>query len=146
MVCDRILIDMMQLTLRMAMYPARTGLRSVGRFDWARKVHNASAPRSHMRQARLQVQAATPRQRTSLPAPKHQTRTTTTPTATSTMTASIDSETLKQYLADSPPAVVPLAIKPHFDALSDKEKLYAHHLSVYGNRGTPIYEEVLLNT
>jgi dipeptidyl-peptidase-3 len=46
------------------------------------------------------------------------------------MTASIDAETLKQYLADSPPSVVPLAIKPHFEALSDKEKLYAHHISM----------------
>jgi dipeptidyl-peptidase-3 len=46
------------------------------------------------------------------------------------MTASIDAETLKQYLADSPPTVVPLTIKPHFSALSDTEKLYAHHLSV----------------
>jgi dipeptidyl-peptidase-3 len=46
------------------------------------------------------------------------------------MTASIDSETLKQYLADSPPSVVPLAIKPHFEALKDKEKLYAHHISM----------------
>ena len=51
-------------------------------------------------------------------------------TITTTMSATIDSETLKQYLADSPPTIVPLAIKPHFDALSDKEKLYAHHLSV----------------
>lgn len=48
----------------------------------------------------------------------------------SNMSASIDSETLKQYLADSPPTIVPLAIKPHFEALSDKEKLYAHHVSV----------------
>ncbi|KAJ4353259.1 uncharacterized protein N0V89_004986 [Didymosphaeria variabile] len=46
------------------------------------------------------------------------------------MTATIDSETLKQYLADNPPTVVNLAIKPHFEALSDKEKLYAHHLSL----------------
>jgi dipeptidyl-peptidase-3 len=46
------------------------------------------------------------------------------------MSATIDSETLQQYLADSPPTIVPLAIKPHFDALSDQEKLYAHHLSV----------------
>lgn len=46
------------------------------------------------------------------------------------MTASIDSETLKQYLADSPPSVVPLTIRPHFEALSEKEKLYAHHLSM----------------
>jgi dipeptidyl-peptidase-3 len=46
------------------------------------------------------------------------------------MAASIDSETLKQYLADDPPSIVNLVIKPHFEALSDKEKLYAHHLSL----------------
>lgn len=43
----------------------------------------------------------------------------------------MDPETLKQYLADSPPSVVPLSIKPHFDALTDQEKLYAHYISVY---------------
>jgi dipeptidyl-peptidase-3 len=42
----------------------------------------------------------------------------------------MDTETLKQYLADNPPTIVPLAIKPHFEALSEKEKLYAHHISV----------------
>jgi dipeptidyl-peptidase-3 len=47
------------------------------------------------------------------------------------MSVSIDAQSLKQYLADNPPAVVPLAIKPHFEALSDKEKLYAHHISMY---------------
>lgn len=41
----------------------------------------------------------------------------------------IDEETLKHYLADNPPSVVPLEIKPHFEALSDKEKLYAHFIS-----------------
>ncbi len=34
-----------------------------------------------------------------------------------------------QYYADSPPTTVNLAIKPHFDALTDKQKLYAHHIS-----------------
>jgi dipeptidyl-peptidase III len=42
----------------------------------------------------------------------------------------IDEETLKPYLADNPPTIVPLAIKPHFAALSDEEKLYAHYLSM----------------
>lgn len=46
------------------------------------------------------------------------------------MSTTIEAETLKQHLADNPPAIVPLAIKPHFEALSDKEKLYAHHLSM----------------
>ncbi|PSN72689.1 dipeptidyl-peptidase III [Corynespora cassiicola Philippines] len=54
------------------------------------------------------------------------------------MSASIDSETLKQYLADNPPTIVPLAIKPHFEALSDKEKLYAHHISIACHAGTRI--------
>jgi len=34
-----------------------------------------------------------------------------------------------QYYADSPPTTVHLAIKPHFDALTAKQKLYAHHIS-----------------
>jgi len=54
------------------------------------------------------------------------------------MAASIDAETLKQYLADSPPTIVPLAIRPHFEALSDKEKRYAHHLSIACFAGTRV--------
>ncbi|KAF2745422.1 dipeptidyl-peptidase III [Sporormia fimetaria CBS 119925] len=50
----------------------------------------------------------------------------------------MDAESLKQYLADSPPTIVPLTIKPHFEALSDKEKLYAHHISVASFAGTRI--------
>lgn len=34
----------------------------------------------------------------------------------------IDETTLQQYLADDPPTVVPLAIKPHFEALTKQEK------------------------
>ncbi|KAF2145372.1 uncharacterized protein K452DRAFT_264346 [Aplosporella prunicola CBS 121167] len=45
---------------------------------------------------------------------------------------------LKHYLADSPPSVVPLAIKPHFEALNDQEKLYAHYISVACFAGTRI--------
>ncbi|KZM27802.1 Dipeptidyl-peptidase III [Ascochyta rabiei] len=54
------------------------------------------------------------------------------------MTAAIEAETLKHYLADSPPTVVPLAIRPHFEALTDKEKLYAHHISLACFAGTRI--------
>lgn len=43
--------------------------------------------------------------------------------------AIMETEALKQYLADSPPTVVVLPIKPHFEALTDREKRYAHHLS-----------------
>ena len=50
----------------------------------------------------------------------------------------MDEDTLKQYLADDPPAVVPLVIKPHFDALSDKEKRYAHYISRASFAGTRI--------
>lgn len=42
----------------------------------------------------------------------------------------MDPDTLKHYLADNPPLVVPLKIKPHFEALSAEEKLYAHYISV----------------
>ncbi|KAF2401290.1 dipeptidyl-peptidase III [Trichodelitschia bisporula] len=50
----------------------------------------------------------------------------------------IDEESLKHYLADSPPTVVPLGIKPHFEALSEEEKLYAHYISVACFAGTRI--------
>ncbi|KAF2003272.1 dipeptidyl peptidase-like protein III [Amniculicola lignicola CBS 123094] len=50
----------------------------------------------------------------------------------------MDAEALKQYLADSPPTIVPLGIKPHFEALTEKEKLYAHHISVASLAGTRI--------
>lgn len=42
----------------------------------------------------------------------------------------MDPEILKHYLADSPPTIVPLAIKPHFEALNDQQKLYSHYLSM----------------
>jgi dipeptidyl-peptidase-3 len=51
---------------------------------------------------------------------------------------SIEAESLKQYLADHPPSVVQLAIKPHFEALSDTEKLYAHYISKASLAGTRI--------
>ena len=41
----------------------------------------------------------------------------------------MDDDPLKPYWADGPPTIVPLTIQPHFDALSAREKLYAHHLS-----------------
>lgn len=47
----------------------------------------------------------------------------------STMATAFNTPT-SYFLADQPPTVVKLAIKPHFDALSTKEKTYAHHLSV----------------
>lgn len=36
-----------------------------------------------------------------------------------------------KYLADHPPTVVQLSIKPHFEALTDEQKLYAHYISRY---------------
>lgn len=43
-----------------------------------------------------------------------------------------------QYLADPSPPLAQLAIGPHFDALTSKEKLYAHHLSRACFHGTRI--------
>ncbi|KAL8243787.1 hypothetical protein R6Q59_010045 [Mikania micrantha] len=45
---------------------------------------------------------------------------------------------LTHYLADSPPTIVKLEIKPHFEALNKKEKQYAHHLSRAAHHGTRI--------
>ena len=36
---------------------------------------------------------------------------------------------VSHYHADSPPSVVPLLVKPHFEALTNEQKLYAHHIS-----------------
>jgi dipeptidyl-peptidase III len=44
--------------------------------------------------------------------------------------ANMDAQTRKHYLADSPPSVVRLEIKPHFEALKDESlKRYAHFMS-----------------
>lgn len=50
----------------------------------------------------------------------------------------MDQSTLKQYLADDPPTIVPLAIKPHFDALDSQQKKYAHYISRAALAGTRI--------
>ncbi|KAK3056253.1 hypothetical protein LTR09_002760 [Extremus antarcticus] len=50
----------------------------------------------------------------------------------------MDDSTLKQYLADDPPTVVPLAVRPHFEALNNKEKKYAHYISRASLAGTRI--------
>ncbi|KXT06498.1 hypothetical protein AC578_6077 [Pseudocercospora eumusae] len=52
--------------------------------------------------------------------------------------SAIDDHTLKQYLADDPPTIVPLAIKPHFEALSKQEKTYAHYISRAAFAGTRV--------
>ncbi|PGH30904.1 dipeptidyl-peptidase III [[Emmonsia] crescens] len=50
----------------------------------------------------------------------------------------MDAKTKQQYLADSPPTVVRLEIKPHFEALDDKQKRYAHFISRAAFQGTRI--------
>lgn len=41
----------------------------------------------------------------------------------------MDAKELASYLADSPPSVVRLEIAKHFEALTDKQKRYAHFIS-----------------
>lgn len=50
----------------------------------------------------------------------------------------MDAQELKHYLADAPPSVVRLEIEKHFDALTDKQKRYAHHISRAALEGTRI--------
>lgn len=50
----------------------------------------------------------------------------------------MDAATKNQFLADSPPSVVPLKIAPHFEALSTQEQKYAHYISKACLAGTRI--------
>jgi dipeptidyl-peptidase-3 len=50
----------------------------------------------------------------------------------------MDETTLKQYLADDPPTIARLEIKPHFEKLSVQEKKYAHFLSRASFAGTRV--------
>ncbi|TKX23832.1 dipeptidyl peptidase-like protein [Elsinoe australis] len=50
----------------------------------------------------------------------------------------MDAAAKQQYLADDPPTIVPLSIKPHFEALNAKEQKYAHYISRAAFSGTRI--------
>ncbi|OBU01298.2 hypothetical protein VE01_00066 [Pseudogymnoascus verrucosus] len=50
----------------------------------------------------------------------------------------MDAAELANYLADSPPTVVPLEIKKHFEALTARQKRYAHYISKASFAGTRI--------
>ncbi|KAL1952756.1 hypothetical protein VTO42DRAFT_4279 [Malbranchea cinnamomea] len=53
--------------------------------------------------------------------------------------AAMDATTKQQYLADSPPTVVRLEIRPHFEALeTERHRRYAHHISRAAFLGTRI--------
>jgi len=43
----------------------------------------------------------------------------------------MNTQELKNFLADSPPSTVNLVIKKHFDALTDQQARYAHYISRY---------------
>lgn len=50
-------------------------------------------------------------------------------TANPAVVANMDAQTRQHYLADSPPSVVRLEIKPHFEALNETQQRYAHFMS-----------------
>jgi dipeptidyl-peptidase-3 len=50
----------------------------------------------------------------------------------------MSADDLKHFLADAPPSVVRLEIEKHFDALSDKQKRYAHFISRASFAGTRV--------
>jgi dipeptidyl-peptidase-3 len=41
----------------------------------------------------------------------------------------MNTQELKNFLADSPPSTVNLEIKKHFEALTDQQARYAHYIS-----------------
>lgn len=41
----------------------------------------------------------------------------------------MEAHELKSFFADSPPSVVRLEIAQHFDALTDRQKRYAHYIA-----------------
>jgi len=43
----------------------------------------------------------------------------------------MNAQELKNFFADSPPSIVNLVIKKHFDALTDQQARYAHYISRY---------------
>ncbi|GAM87694.1 hypothetical protein ANO11243_057210 [Dothideomycetidae sp. 11243] len=50
----------------------------------------------------------------------------------------MDAVTKQQYFTDDPPTIVPLGIKPHFEALDATEQKYAHYISRASFSGTRI--------
>ncbi|KAI4162049.1 MAG: hypothetical protein LQ342_004361 [Letrouitia transgressa] len=50
----------------------------------------------------------------------------------------MDDKTWSQYYADSPPTIVPLPIRSHFEALTDQQKRYAHYVSKAAYYGTRV--------
>ncbi|KAI1779981.1 putative dipeptidylpeptidase III [Hypoxylon cercidicola] len=50
----------------------------------------------------------------------------------------MNAQELEQYLADAPPSVVRLEIEKHFDALTDRQKRYAHFISRASFEGSRI--------
>ena len=46
----------------------------------------------------------------------------------------MDAAALIHHLADAPPSVVRMEIKPHFEALTDQERRYAHYISRWASQ------------
>lgn len=51
----------------------------------------------------------------------------------------MNAKEIENFLADSPPSVVKLEIKKHFEALSDKQKRYAHYISRFVELLPPLF-------
>jgi len=55
----------------------------------------------------------------------------------------MNAQELKNFLADSPPTIVNLEIRKHFEALTDQQARYAHYLSRYVIYLAPIFSRPL---
>jgi hypothetical protein len=55
----------------------------------------------------------------------------------------MNAQELKNFLADSPPTIVNLEIRKHFEALTDQQARYAHYISRYVIYLAPIFSRPL---
>lgn len=118
---------MFPLVAALRRLPSGHRLLSVHRPSTTSFLPRSCLPRSSLLAQRFNSSSSTPSFSSRIPL------STTSEPASNTM---MDDKTKQHYLADSPPTVVRLEIKSHFDSLKDgKLRKYAHYLSRFVSPG-----------